>query len=92
MQAKHFILETEDNSEANQRPKKRSTRWWLSFWKKARQNYEKSEENFCSDDAEAVRNAIAAAVAICYNYFQKNHLHIVDAAERYTIDVAVVIF
>ena len=50
-----------------------------------RQNYEKSEENqenFCSDDAEAVRNAIAAAVVICYNYFQKNLLHIVDGAEN----------
>ena len=50
-----------------------------------RQNYEKPEENqenFCGDDAEAVRNAIAAAKAICYNYFQKNHIHIVDAAEN----------
>ena len=96
IEAKHLLVETEGNSEANQqRPKKRSTRCWVSFWKKARQNYKKSEENqenFCSDDAEAVRNAIAAAVAICYNYFQKNHLHIVDAAERYTIDVALVIF
>ena len=54
--------------------------------KESQTKSEENQENFCSDDSEAVRNAIAAAVVICYNYFQKNHLHIVhivDAAENW---------